>query len=792
MSAGQDDRTPKLAVRREELLHGLRERPSGLAWCEGHSDLVDEVVREVYAGLFSQVQELPRLAIVATGGYGRRELAPWSDVDLTLVPLDESQPELDRTIKLLYKGLHDSLVDGLGLKLSYALRFASDCAGLDPKTRSGLLDSRVVVGTTEAHDSLMQAFWATFPVAAFVIAKIQEQSASWSKTNDTPYATQPHLKLGAGGLRCFQSANWIGAAVGERTSRPSHAYDEVLKYRNLLHLVTMKCHDQMTHERRAEVAEILGRSGRDVGSTLAGELATLHRDYLSCLDRLHESRFPLAKHVDAVRGEARIDARASAGQAAIGIACATRLGLRVGDIKADPTGAVDAPEAMSALASGEKTVRNLDKSGVLDVLLPELTACRTLLPEDGSHDFTVYEHTLRVLRNLDSITPDTFLGSVMGDLRDRAPLYLAALLHDVGRQVGEARHAEIGAEMAAAVCDRWGVYESTKETVCWLVREHLAFDRALRLRDVMHPETAIEFAQKVGTPERLAMLGLLTWADVNAVNAQAWTAAQDTFLRELYARTMAVLTAEEAPTTDYAVYRRRMVQLSKGHDVPQAEFEAFLDSMPAYYLISTDPALARAHFWLVQEAKQGEVAVELQDTAEMGGTDVTVCCRDAPGLLSRILAVLYAFELSIIAIRASTTDDAVPVALDTITVSFGSRPIPRSTGARFAETMAKVLKGGADADDVLKAAKKDPDRPQQVMTYQFIQGSPGIIEVQAPRGRGLAYRLARQLSAAGINILGARVGQWAGSGAAAFYVSGRNGAPLDASLVAEALKGQKV
>jgi [protein-PII] uridylyltransferase len=750
------------------------------------------MVRDVYAGLFAQVNELPRLAVVATGGYGRRELAPWSDVDLTLVPLDESEPEIDRTIKLIYKGLHDSLVEGLGLKLSYALRFASDCAGLDPKTRSGLLDSRVVVGTTEAHESLIRAFWETFPVAAFVIAKVEEQSASWAKTNDTPLSTQPHLKLGAGGLRCFQSANWIGAAVGERTSRPSVAYDTVLKYRNLLHLVTKKCHDQMTHERRAEVAEILGLSSREAGSALAGELSCLHKEYLSCLERLHESRFPLAKHVDAVRGEARIDARATAGQAAVGIACATRLGLRVGDIKADPAGTVDAPEAMSALASGEKTLRNLDKAGVLDVLLPELTACRTLMPEDGSHDFTVYEHTLRVLRNLDSIAPDTFLGSVMGDLRDRAPLYLAALLHDVGRQTDEERHAEIGAEMAAAVCDRWGVYESTKETVCWLVREHLAFDRTLRLRDVMHPETAIEFAQKVGTPQRLAMLGLLTWADVNAVNAQAWTAAQDTFLRELYARTLAVLTAEEAPTTDFTVYRRRMVQLSKGHDVPQREFEAFLDSMPAYYLISTDPALARAHFSLVQEAKQGEVSVELQDSMEMGGTDVTVCCPDAPGLLSRILAVLYAFEMSIIAIRASTTNDKNPVALDTITVSFGSRPVPRSTGVRFAETMARVLKGEADADNVLRAAKKDPDRPQQVMTYQFIQGSPGIIEVQAPRGRGLAYRLARQLSSGGINILGARVGQWAGSGAAAFYVAGRNGGALDPATVAEALKGQKV
>ena len=791
MSITDGERTERLSERRKGLLQDLREQPSGLDWCERQTDVLDELVRGVFAGLISKIEDLPQLAVIATGGYGRRELAPWSDVDLTVVPLDESHPELERAVKVLFRGAHDSIVDGLGLKLGYSLRFVADCAGLDPKTRSGLLDARCVVGSHEAHETLMSAFWATFPVAEFVIDKIEEQRAAHERSNDTPYATQPDLKHGAGGLRSFQTANWIGAAIGERMSRPTGAYDEVLRARNLLHLVTGKHFDTLAHGRRAEVAALLGEEPRAFGSRLAGSLAVLDDVFRKCLDRLQDSRFPLAPHVEAVRGEARIDARATAGQAAKGIANATRLGLRVADIKADPVQGAKASEAFAAVSAGESTLRNLDRSGVLDVLLPELTACRTLMPEDPSHEFTVFEHTLRVIRSLDSPPPDTFVGSLFVELRDPAPLYLAALLHDVGRAQDEARHPEIGAQIAAEVCARWGVYESTKDTVCWLVEEHLAFDRTVRMRDVLNPETAIEFAHKVQSPERLAMLALLTWADVTAVNSQAWTPAQETFVRELYVRTLSAMTAGEAPSTDSAIYRRRMLELSKG-DVHPKEFEAFLDSMPAHYLISTEPSLSRAHFGLVQAAKKGDSTVVLHDMPEMGATDVTVCCPDAKGLLSRILAVLYALDLSIIAIRASTTNDTVPVALDTITVAFGGRPVPRATARRLVETLTSVLEGRIEARDALVEAKKDPDRTQQDLTYQFIAGHPAIVEVQAPRGRGLAYRLARQLSLGGVNILSARVGQWAGSGTAAFYVTGPEGAQLDPETVAEALKSQKV
>jgi [protein-PII] uridylyltransferase len=373
-----------------------------------------------------------------------------------------------------------------------------------------------------------------------------------------------------------------------------------------------------------------------------------------------------------------------------------------------------------------------------------------------------------------------------------SPLYLAALLHDVGRIEGEEGHEEAGAAIAARVCDRWGVYESTGETVCWLVREHLSFDRTLRMRDVANPETAIEFARTVGTPERLAMLAILTWADIGAVNADAWTPAQETFLKELYSRTLGVLQAEEEPSTDAAHYRRRLVERSKNADVPQGEYEAFLKAMPAHYIVGTAPALTHLHFGFVGDARRGEETVVLQDLPEMGATDVTVCCPDARGLLSRILGVLYAFELSIISIRAATTDDASPVALDTITVSFGGRPVPRSTASRLTKVLRAVIRGERSLEDVMREAKKDPDRAQNVLTYEYLPGTPGIIEIKAPRGRGMAYRLARRLSAHDINILSARVGQWAGSGTAAFYVSGEDGRALDPARVARALEAPKV
>ncbi|HXH59744.1 MAG TPA: hypothetical protein VNI20_00140, partial [Fimbriimonadaceae bacterium] len=293
MTTETSERAREFVERREMLLEELRVQPGGLEWCARHTGVVDDLVRSLYDWQAQSSEDMPRLAIVATGGYGRSELSPWSDVDLRLVPLDKAHPRLESTVKWLFRNLHEALSSTMGLKVGYGLSYVSDAAGFDAKTRSGLMDSRVVVGSQEAHDDLMVALWSGFPVAEFVIEKVREQAAIESRTNDTPYSSHPHLKSGAGGLRCFHTANWIGAAIGEGTESPTDAYGFVLLARNLLHLVAGRQLDHMTIPRRSEVAQLLGLEPLKFGSQLAEALSQNDAAYKAMMERLHRARFEL-------------------------------------------------------------------------------------------------------------------------------------------------------------------------------------------------------------------------------------------------------------------------------------------------------------------------------------------------------------------------------------------------------------------------------------------------------------------------------------------------------------------
>lgn len=204
--------------------------------------------------------------------------------------------------------------------------------------------------------------------------------------------------------------------------------------------------------------------------------------------------------------------------------------------------------------------------------------------------------------------------------------------------------------------------------------------------------------------------------------------------------------------------------------------------MPAHYVVSVGPELARLHLSMIERAKRGEVLIELFDQNEPGLTDITVACPDAPGLLSKALAVLYAHDLSIHGLRAGTTSDAQPAVLDVFSVSFAGRVLPPATAQAAAASLKAVLSGSLDPDELLRKMGKDPMRRQQVFTYRYLPGSPGILEVQAPRGRGMAYRLSRLIAANGWNIVAARVGQWAGRGTAAFYLEGASPEVVEALL----------
>jgi [protein-PII] uridylyltransferase len=599
---------------------------------------------------------------------------------------------------------------------------------------------------------------------------------------------EPDLKLGAGGLRCTHTANWIRAALGEPEIEPSAAYEAILRSRNLLHVVSKRANDRFTRARQAEVADLANRSMMEWISELCESLDANHRDYLATLRWLRSRRFALGSHLYLDSGTLFADGNPTLLDAASAVAIAVELGMDSHSIANVNTDDPKGGPLVQILAQGEPVNRALDRTGLLAAMLPELDRCRYLMPSDASHSYTVFEHTFRVVRNLDA-PPEGFLSEIKASLGSPATLYLAALLHDTGKAVPGERHSIAGERLARDVAQRWNLDDAIAQDVAWLVREHLTMAHMIRLRDVYHQATAYEFAEVVRSLDRLQMLTLLTWADIAAVNAEAWTAVQDELLKELYERTRWVLESDASDLPDPDQFRRRLRAAAEPDDDSEA-LAAFVDSLPGHYLLSNDSATIYSHYRSYRKALEGEPSISLMAKSEIGASELTVCCPDVPGLLHRILGTLYAHDLSLHGLRACTTQSQPAIAIDVFTVGFAGRPIPQATAARLIQNLMGILNNHRTVEDVLREHGKDPARRQEDFRWQFVPGEPAIIEFTAPRGRGMPYRLSHAIALQGWNVLAARVGQWAGKGTASFYVEGRGGQPLTAHDVEQALRQQ--
>lgn len=776
-----------IKVAKDKSLAQLAVEPSGLDWSDTFTELVDSTIRDVFYSVEHEHPHVGPLSLIATGGYGRRELSPCSDIDLAVIPLDERASGLDEAIRSLFNQLHAVLSDGMGMKVDYAYRLVTDAPGFDPKTRTSLLESRLVAGSDRPYERLMASFWQYFPVGDFLIQKIEERKANYNRTHSTPLVVTPQLKEGAGGLRDFHAANWIRQALGERSKSPNSSYDEVLLARNVLHLIKGKRSDQLTHVSQAELAKALGLDPREMMRRLHSAMVGLHSEWREALDRIPESRFELAEGVYAIRGEVRVASGATVSDAALGVAHATKLGIDVLPIATATQDAVTANQALRALLQGEPVVRRLEACGVLSSLLPELTATKTLLPDDQSHQYTVYEHTLQALQHVDSLrTGSGFLAEAFHRIHDKGAFVLGVLLHDVGKADASDSHSATGERMVHQLARRWKLDQDRAELVAWLVKHHLLMSHTIRMRDVSHPETVREFASQVETTEKLLMLTVLTWADSNAVAPGIWTQAQDGFLRELFERTEAILATASNPITDPEAYRNLAKRSLRQTALDEKETQSFLASLPGHYLLSTDPAVVPFHFELARRAAAGETVVVFEAVADLGATELTICAPDSPGLLSRVLGLIYALDLGLIGLRASTTTGPTPVALDVLTITFGGEPVPTSTCAALKQHLLTFLESDDQVIELLKAKGKTIDTDPGEAKITFHSGSPSLLELRGRRGRGMAYRFSRIIAQQGWNILGARVGQWAGQSTASFTLTAANGGSLQSEQVSAA------
>ena len=551
-----------------------------------------------------------RLSVIAVGGYGRGEMAPFSDVDLLFLTPYKLTPWAESLIESMLYMLWD-----LKLKVGHSSRTVKDCLRLgkeDYTIRTAMLENRRICGDEALGNELNTRLWTDLFSGSerdFIEAKLQERSTRHIKQGGQRYVVEPNVKEGKGGLRDLQSLYWIAKYVHRANSaadlvdlgvfRPEEyqkfkrAEGFLWAVRSHLHLIAGRAADQLSFDLQVEVAQrmgyrdLSGRRGVEIfmqeyfrHATGVGELT---RIFLTALEASHAKAEPLLERIFRRRPTVRADYQV----------VHNRLSIKTPDEflqnplnllrlfqEALRTGLLIHPDAMRLVSANlhlidhkmrkdsearqifvdlllrhgnpERALRRMNELGVLAAFIPEFEPIVAMMQFNMYHSYTVDEHTIQCIRNLAQIEREELVeelpvaSSILKQGINRKVIYIALLLHDIGKGRNE-DHSVLGAKITRKVAPRLGLSKSDVDTAEWLVRYHLLMSDMAQKRDIADPRTVRDFAKAVQTVKRLNLLTVLTVCDIRGVGPDTWNNWKAALIRALYRQTRRALeTGQEA------------------------------------------------------------------------------------------------------------------------------------------------------------------------------------------------------------------------------------------------------
>ena len=704
----------------------------------------------------------PAVTVVAVGGYGRRELFPYSDVDLLLLvdrlPDNEDvKSAISEFLRLLWDG---------GLRVSQTVRTVADCCELHDgnlELTVSLLDRRYVCGEPRRFEDLEKRFPKFLASEKSTIAHDLCKAARerHTKYQDTIYHLEPNVKEHPGGLRDVHVIHWlqkIGAAGAQDIAdATAQARAFICSVRSFLHEWSRRDNNVLSFEAQEMLSEtpeewmrVYYRNAREIFHTAtramdsvecanAGLLAQF-RDWRS---RVSNTEFTVLRERVYLRDPHRLEADPGMvmrlmvfiSRHRIPLAQDTERRLAECEPVTPPwrymRELLDLPHCSFGL-------RAMHETGVLDKIIPEWKNIDCLVVRDFYHRYTVDEHTLLTLRSLEDVSEAkdglrVRFAELMSEVDRPDLLRLALLLHDIGKGAGD--HVIRSLEIAKAVFDRFGVPVADRATVELLIRHHLDLSSVMTSRDLGDPMTARHIADQVGTVERLRLLTLLTYADISSVNPDAMTPWRLAQLWRAYAVGSAELTRELETERIQPELR-----------TPRAEF---LEGFPTRYLRTHTEAEIDRH---MQQARNGTIL----DIFKSNGTyQMTVIAPDRQALLASISGALASFGVNIL--KAEAFANRKGVILDSFVFADPLRTLELnpSEGDKLRDTVTRCVLGKIDVKQLLKKRPRQTVKNRVKPSVVFnndLSATATLVEIIAEDRPGLLYDLTSAIAAAGCNI----------------------------------------
>ena len=856
-----------LAAGRARLKKTFLENNDGAMYLGLHTLLMDDVVRLIYESACRIYGADMRLSVLATGGYGRGELCPHSDIDiLFLTKVKPKRHEAEAIRFMLY------LLWDLGLNVGHAsrsLRQTINAAGDDLTIRTALLESRHVVGDTDLSAELMAMFRAEITPAKaknFIAEKLAERDLRHARSDSRRYMLEPNIKTGKGGLRDLQTLFWIARyGFGADTSAGtvatliekgflttaeartvSMAQQFLWSLRCHLHLRCGREDDRLSFDAQMDIAPLFGfraRGGQKgveafmrryfLAATSVGNLTRIFcgaiaddavvpnkktwKDLwrrpsvpppflLRGKHLLFDPDEKLSEHPNAL-----LDVFLLALEKNYEIHPRTlqkitrKLRLINDEFREGHAQNSTFLAILTHKKNPERILRLMNEVGILGKFLPDFGRIVAMMQFNMYHSYTVDEHTIYALGVLHQIEAGALVdiapvasevaSGAMGKISERTALYVAVLLHDIAKGRGD-DHSTLGAAVARRLCPRLGLDAAATETVAWLVQNHLLMSDTAFRYDLNDAATIDRFAQIVQSPERLNLLLVLTVADIRAVGPHVWNGFKAGLMRELYARTLAVLVGDAVVSSGQQDALR---QALTGRDAywDAARVQAHIDMFyPNYWShFDLDAYLRHADMCRDYDVNAKSIGINIMPDQARNATEIAVLVTDHAGVLARLAGGVAASGANIVDARVISRKDGL--ALDVLWVQDATRQAITDSDAlaRLHTNIEKAMRGTLDIDTAMRARlRATPARmrriaaPSRVLINNQISPTHTVIEINGKDAPGLLYRLTRALAEMGVQIQMASVSTYGNRVVDVFYVKDSFGLKLEAKARIKALE----
>ena len=786
---------------------------------EARSDLIDHVLRHYWQQHRLEAENFA--ALIAVGGYGRKEMHPASDIDLlVLLPADPDEACQERLSNFI------TLLWDIGLDIGHSVRTLDECldeAKNDLTVITNLIESRLLIGHEKTYKALQAGIspdnlWSS---KDFLQAKLEEQVTRYQKYGKTAYRVEPNLKEGPGGLRDIQVIVWViqrhygvlslhelknhDFLSDDEYEELSVSRDFLWEIRFVLHQLSGRKEDRLLFQYQQKLAEAFGYEDNTANKAVEEFMMRYYRT-ITNLDRLNTLLLNLLKEkilnphhtqhciinewyeekngLIAIRNPQLFEKQPhtlleiflilQVTPKATGLTPNTVRNIRQNLHLIDDTfrNNNDCKRIFIEIMRQQKGVtlalKHMNQYGVLAAYIPIFQGIVGRMQFDLYHAFTVDDHTLHVIRNVRRYSTHEgedelpLCSQIFSTLIKPELLYLAALFHDIAKGRG-GDHAELGAIDAYNFCRSHHLDESDASIVSWLVKNHLLLSIIVQKKDISDPDVINDFADRVISVQRLSYLYLLTVADIRGTNLKLWTSWKHSLLQQFYISVKNSLQSKHKATEEDQKTKLQKKKISALAKLMKKGFssdacEKLWSNLDASYFLQHSEKTLCWHTESILSDHQLPL-LKLRNSSR-NSTVIFIYQKDDPQLFIRTVATLEKLNINTVEAKITSSNNGFDLYTLHVLDANGSA----LTESHDQKILQEALKHNLTTDTLPDASKqrisselKHLDVPTDIKFYQNTKKAWTTLEIETGDRPGLLSLLGKALYQQHVQIQDARI-----------------------------------